>query len=177
MAFAIGAAAASSAFSVEMESTTGDTVIKRTLIDGAIDDTHILQIAEDLDNVSNARMLAPKFNGRLITGQKGAAVAALQNLISTYMVLTFGRVDAISGLSVTKNWIVPAYVNVLAVGSPPAPNVGTPGTGSLDARLGRLIANLETYLVGRQADNTFVAGGWTYLSGGFGTANDVIDGE
>jgi hypothetical protein len=93
------------------------------------------------------------------------------------MVLTFGRVDAVSGLNVTKNFIIPAYVNSLAVGSPPAPDVGTPGTGSLSARLGRLVANLETYLVGRQADNTFVAGGWTYLTGGFGTANDVIDGE
>jgi len=177
MAFAIAAAAAVATLQMSLESTTLDHVIKRTLLDGAVTDTIILEIAEDLDNLTNAKMIAPKYAGRLITGQKGAAVAALQNLVSAFMVLTFGKTDGISGKAVTKNFIVPAYVATIATGTPPVPNVGTPGTGSLPARLGRLIANLEDTLAYQQADQTYDNGGWTYLSGGFGTANDVIDGE
>lgn len=177
MAFAIGSAAAQAALSMELVSTTGDTAIKRTMLDGAIDDTHILQIAEDIDALTNAHMVNPKFNGRVITGQKGAAVAALQNLVSVYLVFTFGKTDAVSGKDVTKNFIIPAPVASNLTGTPPHANIGTPGTGSLDARAGRLVANLENYLAYIQADQTFDNGGWTFVSSGVGTADDVVDGE
>ena len=177
MAFALGAAPDVGTLGMNIVSTTGDHVVKRTLLAGDIDDTHILQIAEDLDNLTNGYLENPKFNGRAITGQKGSPVAALQNLVSAFMVLTFGKDDAISGKHVTKNFIVPAYVNSIAVGSPPLPNVGVPGTGSLPERLGRLIDNLENYLAYKQVDQTYDNGGWMYETGAFGTSNDYIDGE
>ena len=177
MAFAIGATPDVGVLSMSLESTTGDHVVKRTLLDGATNDATILEIAEDLDNLTNAVMIDPKFAGRSITGQKGSAVAALQNLVSAFMVLTFGKDDAISGKHVTKNFIVPAYVNTIATGSPPTPYFTTPGTGSLPARLARLIGNLEDNLAYKQADQTYANGGWQYEGGAFGTSNDYIDGE
>lgn len=177
MAFAIAATPDVGVFSVVCTATSGDKNIKRTPLDGAIDDTHILQIAEDFDALTNAHMDSPSFASRPITGQKSAAVDALQNRISEYMVLTFGRTDAVSGKDVTMNFIVPAYVQAgVVTGTPPIPNVGTPGTGSLSARLGRLVANLEDALAKKQADDTWLAGGFTYLSGAFGTAADLLDG-
>jgi len=177
MVFAIAGAASVAPLAMTLQSVTLDEAVKRTLLDGAVDDTVILEIAEDLDALTNAKMIDPKYAGREITGQKSAAVNNSQNLISAYMVLTFGKTDGISGKAVKKNFIVPAYVDTIRTGSPPIPNVGTPGTGSLPARLARLISNLEDSLAYQQADGTYDNGGWVYLSGGFGTANDVVDGE
>jgi len=176
MAFAIAAAPEVGYFNATFVATSLDKVVKRTPLDGTIDDTHILQIAEDLDALSNAYMKLPKFAGRAITGQKGAAVNALQNRIKEFMVLNFQRTDAISGELVDMAFAVPAYVQAGIVNTDLTPNVGTPETGSLDARLGRLVANLENYLTKQQADKTWLAGGWTYVGGAFGSGADLLDG-
>jgi hypothetical protein len=178
MAFAIGAGAAQLALSMELFSTTGDSATKRTMLDGAISDATLLEIAEDIDNLTNAHMVNPKFGGRVITGQKGAAVDALERLISIYLVLTFTKTDAISGALISKNFIIPAPVAAALTGTPLHLNVGTPGTGSLAARAGRLVANLEDNLAYLEVDKTtFDNGGWTFQSSGVGTADDVVDGE
>lgn len=177
MVFEIGAAADQAPLAMELFSTTGDSATKRTMLAGDTDDSIILEIAEDIDNLTNAHMVNPKFAGRLITGQKGAAVSALERLISAYLVLTFGKTDGVSGKEVTKNFIIPAPVAAAMTGTPLQLNVGTPGTGSLAARAGRLVANLEDALAYTQADQTSDNGGWTYISSGFGTADDVVDGE
>jgi len=157
-------------------STTQDEAIKRTLLDGGISDTDVINLLTDMDACSNAKMINVNFGGRLASGQKGTASTSSQNLVSAFMQLNFEKVDPVNAAkTVRKSWALPAYADALR-GSDNAPDVGTPGTGSLAERLGRIVATLEANLAFLGADGVYDNGGWTYVGGGFGTGNDIIDG-
>lgn len=161
---------------LKMTAYTGDPAIKVTPIDGGYDDTETIAFLTALDHVSNAKFEG-NVAGRLISGQKGSAVNSLQNLISAFMVLNFTTTDAISDDLVTRSFSVPSYVDILrSAGVDGQPDVGTPGTGSVDAYLGTLVAWLEDNMAYQQADNAWIVGGFTYAGGGFGTGADVTDG-
>jgi hypothetical protein len=177
MVLALSAAPDTVFMRLVMESVTGDKAVKNTEIDGGYDDTATIAALTALDNVSNARFTG-KVGGRVISGQKGTAVAALEQLISAFMVLNFEKVDPVNASNtVSKSYVVPAYLNILrSNGTGGQPDVGTPGTGSIAEYLGTLVAWLEDNLAYLGADGTYYNGGWTYVGGGFGTGNDVIDG-
>lgn len=175
MVLSIAAAPDHVSLRLRMESVTGDPAIKVTPIVGTYDDTETIAALTALDNITNASFTG-NIAGRLISGQKGAPVNSAQNLISAFMVLSFEDIDAISGDTVQRSYSVPAYKDILrSAGTGGQPDVGTPGTGSVDAYLGTLIAWLEGNMVYQQADNAWVTG-LTYVGGGFGTGADVTDG-
>jgi hypothetical protein len=161
---------------LKLTAYTGDPAVKVTPIGGGYDDTETIAALTALDNVTNAKFEG-NVAGRLISGQKGSAANALQNLISAFMVLNFEALDAISGLTVQRSFSVPSYKDILrSAGVDGQPDVGTPGTGSVDAYLGTLVAWLEDNMAYQQADQDWVTGGFTYVGGGFGTGADVTDG-
>lgn len=175
MAITLSAAPAVVPIRLTMTAYSGDTAIKNTEIDGGYDDTDTIAALTALDNCTNAAFVG-KVGGRVIAGQKGSAVNALQSLISAFMVLNFEKTNPVnSAETVSKSYVVPAYVDSL-VGAGSAPNPTTPGTGSPSAYLATLIAYLEDNLAYLGSDGTYYNGGWTYTGGGFGTGNDVVDG-
>lgn len=177
MAATIGAAPEATTVRWTLQSSTQDKANKVTKFDGAMSDADLMEMLDSFDAITNARALTCKVGERPVTGLKGSASASAQNLISAYMVLSFEKVHPLNPLeTVTKNFIVPAYVEALR-GAGNNPDVGTPGTGSAAAHLGRLIEHLEDNLAYQAADGDWYNGGWTYNGGGFGTGNDVIDGE
>ena len=175
MAITLAAAPDVRNIAISMESTTGDKAIKRTPVGSTASDANVIAALTALDNVSNARFFG-NFGGRLISGQKGSAVNAGQNLISAFMSLNFSQTDPINPANtVQRSFTVPAYVDELDPGTH-IPDVGTPGTGSVSAYLGTLVVFLEDHLAFEAADGSIVEGGFTYVGGGFGTGNDVVDG-
>jgi hypothetical protein len=177
MAITLAAAPDVLTLAVDFKSVSGDGASKRTQLDGAATDTNIINLLTDMDTLSNARMVRAVWGGRLAAGQKGSASSSSQNLISTWMQLNFEKVDPVNAANtVRKSWALPAYLDAL-VDTDFSPTVDTPGTGSNAARLGRIIDFLEDSLAYLGADGTYYNGGWTYVGGGFGTGNDVLDGE
>lgn len=176
MAITIAAAPDHVTLRLKLTAYTNDSAIKATPIGGAYDDTETIAALTALDNVTNAKFEG-SIAGRLISGQKGSAANASQNLISAFMQLNFEATDAVSGDIVQRSFAVPSYKDILrSAGTDGAPDVGTPGTGSVDAYLGTLVAWLEDNMAYQQADNDWVTGGFTYTGGGFGTGADVTDG-
>jgi hypothetical protein len=177
MAVVIAAAAAALRVKGIFKSITLDEAVKSTLIDGAASDTDITNYVDDMDHLSNAKMVGWDFGGRAITGMKASAVNASQNLVSAWMQLNFEQTDPINpDKTVRRSWSLPAYDDTLR-GSDHQPTITTAGTGSLAARLGRVRDFLLDSLAFEAADGSIVVGGWTYVGGGFGTGADVIDGE
>lgn len=177
MAATIGAAPDVNTIRWLLESSTLDKANKVTQVDGAMVDADIESLLDCFDDCSNARAISCKVGERVVTGLKATAGSTSQNLISAYMVLSFQKTNPVNALKVvTKNFIVPAYKEVLR-GPDNNPDPDTAGTGSTRARLGLMIQLLEDNLnyVGADGDN--YPGGWTYAGGGFGTGNDVIDGQ
>lgn len=176
---AITLESAASAFTLGgiFKSTTGDEANKRTLLNGAAVDADIIQLLGDMDDLSNARMLKWKWAGRKVLGLDSAAATTSQNLVSAFMQLNFTQVDPVNAdNTVERHWSLPAYVDTLR-GSDNLPQVASPGSGSVAAKLGRVIAFLEDNLAFEASDGTIVVGGFTYVGGGFGTGADFIDGE
>lgn len=177
MAITIGAAAAVQKASATFESVTGDNAVKTTLIGGSAIDADLIAYFEDMDTLSNARMLNPQVAGRLIAGHKGAASANSQNLVSVFMQLNFSQVNPINTADeVERSWLLPAPVEALR-GSGNTPVIAAAGTGSVAARVGRLVSFLVDNLAFKAADGSYVVGGWTYNGGAFGSGADFVDGE
>lgn len=177
MAITISAAADAFTLGGILKSTTGDEAVKRTLLNGAAIDADIIQLLQDMDDLSNARMLKWKWAGRKATGFDAAASTNSQNLVSAFMQLNFSQVDPINAdKTVERHWSLPAYLDTLR-GSDNLPTVAAPGSGSVAAKLGRVIAFLEDNLAFEASDGSIVVGGFTYVGGGFGTGADFIDGE
>jgi hypothetical protein len=176
MAVTIAAAAAALPLGGIFRSITLDEAVKRTLIDGAATDTDLTNYVDDLDHLSNAKMIDWKFGGRLFSGMKSSAVNASQNLVSAFMVLNFEQTDPVNADKVIKrSWSLPAYDDTLR-GTGNIPTITTAGTGSLAARLGRVRDFLLSSMAFEAADGSIVVGGWNYVGGGFGTGADVVDG-
>jgi len=177
MAITLSAAPAVVPVRLVMLSDTGDSLIKNTEIDGGYDNTEMIAFLTALDNVSNASFTG-KVGGRVIAGQKGSPISAMQNMISVFMVLNFEKADPLNAAAVvSKSYTVPAFKEVLRTGgSGSTPDVGTPGTGSPSEYLGTLIAFLEDNLGYLGADAAYYNGGWTYAGGAFGTGADLVDG-
>lgn len=177
MAITIDAAAAALTLGGTFKSTTGDEAVKRTLLDGSAADADIEQLIQDMDDLSNAKMIGWKFGGRGIHGMDSSAQTTSQNLVSAFMQLNFTQVDPVNAeKTVERHWSLPAYVDTLR-GSDNLPTVATAGSGSVAAKLGRIIDFLVDALAFEAADGSIVVGGWTYVGGGFGTGADFIDGE
>lgn len=177
MAITLDTAASYARLAGQFKSTTGDIAQKQNLLNAAAIDADIIQLLQDMDDLSNARMLKWKWNGRKVLGLDATASTASQNLVSAFMQLNFSQVDPVNAdNTIERHWSLPAYVDTLR-GSDNLPQVDAPGSGSVAAKLGRIIAFLEDNLVAIAADGSTVVGGWTYVGGGFGTGADFIDGE
>lgn len=177
MAITIESAASAFTLGGVLKSTTGDEAVKRTLLNGAAVDADIEQLVQDMDDLTNARMLKWKWAGRKVSGMKSSAATTSQNLVSAFMQLNFSQVDPINpDATVERHWSLPAYSDTLR-GSDNLPTVASPGSGSNAAKLGRIIAFLEDNLAFEASDGSIVVGGFTYIGGGFGTGADFIDGE
>jgi len=177
MAVTIDAAAAIQPLNATFQSVTGDDAIKRTLINGAADDTDLIAYMDNLDTLSNALIFNAKFGGREFHGMKGAAVNASQNLVSAFMQLNFTQVDPINAAkTIEKAWRLPAFIEACR-GSDNTPVIAAAGTGSTAARIGAVVAFLVDNLCGVDASGAPIVGGWTYAGGGFGTGADFVDGE
>lgn len=176
MAVTLGSAPAVNTIRIKNQSSTQDTAQKVFKVDGAMSDANIIDMLDQYDNLTNAKIVSCKVGERVATGFKSSASSSAQNLISAIMVLEFRKTDPVNSLNmVSKKFLVPAYIESLR-NSSNNPDVGTAGTGSLAARLGLLVQYLEDNLDYLGADGTHYPGGWTYAGGGFATANDVIDG-
>jgi hypothetical protein len=177
LAITLEAAASGLVLGGIFKSTTGDEAVKRTLLNGAADDSAIIQLLQDMDDLSNAKMMKWKWGGRKATGFDSSASTNSQNLVSAFMQLNFSQVDPVNAdNTVERHWTLPAYVDTLR-GSDNLPQVASPGSGSVAAKLGRIIAFLEDNLAFEASDGSIVVGGFTYIGGGFGTGADFIDGE
>ena len=177
MAVTLSAAPSVNTIRILNRSTTQDEAQKVFQVDGAMSDADIIDMLDQYDHLTNALIVSCKVGERTATGFKSSASSSAQNLVSAFMVLTFEKANPVNALkTVTKNFIVPAYIDSLR-NSSNNPDVGTPGTGSLAARLGLLVQYLEDNLAYLGADGVQYPGGWTYAGGGFGTGNDVIDGQ
>lgn len=177
MAITLGASPDVLTLATDHQSITGDGASKRTQLDGGTSDTDITNLIEDMDSISAAKIVRANWGGRIASGMKGSAQSTSQNLISAWMQLNFSKVDPVNAAkTVVKSWSLPAYNDTLR-DTDNTPTVGTPGSGSAAARLGRIVATLEDSLAYLGADGVYYNGGWTYVGGGFGTGNDVIDGE
>lgn len=166
MAIAIGAAPAFFTWRTVFRDFNGNEITKTTLLDGSTDDTHLLQLITDLDALSNGHILKSDFNSRQVTGQKSSASNALYPQVADLAVLTFSKTNPVdASKTISKSFLIPCIIYSGVVNADLSLNDGvSPGTGSLGAQLGRLIANLTAYLNVRGADGTYYPGSWTYLS-------------
>lgn len=172
MAVVVGSAPDILASRVRFKDTVGKFATKVFDLGGAIDDTTLQEIFEDLNALTNAQVTHADAGGRTVTGMNASATSALQSLISVMIELTFSQVNPINAAkTVVKTFLIPAPVQVIIETDGTLDDGGTPGEGSLDARLARLIANLEDWLVYVDATDAVTVGGWTYQSGKSGLVN------
>lgn len=178
MAVVIEAVASALPLAGTFKSITNDEAQKRTLLDGASTDTQITNLVDDLDNLSNAKLLNWKFGGRAITGMKGSASASSQNLVSAFAVLEFSQANPVNVdlPDLKRSFSIPAYVEAIR-SSDNSIAIAAAGTGSAAARIGRMVAYLVDHLCAVDAAGATVVGGWTYNGGGFGTGADFVDGS
>lgn len=177
MAITLAATPDVQSLSGSFKSVTGDEAFKRTILDGGMIDADVEQLLQFMDDLSNAQMIGWKWGDRAASGFAGSASSSSQNLVSAFMVLNFAKVHPLNASeTVQKSWVLPAYLDTLRDGAN-QPDVGTPGTGTIQEKLGTIVALLEDNLAYKAADGAYYNGGWTYQGGGFGTGNDVIDGE
>lgn len=178
MAIAISDTSDNVTVRMTFQSVTGDEATKVFELDGAIADADLEQLVEDIDLLSNAKITQCTVSGvRQVTGMDASASSSSQNLVSALAFLTFTKVNPLNALkTVKKTFSIPAYAD----GMRDTDNtvlVAAPGSGSIAARVGRVIATIEDNLEYLGADGTFYPGGFTYdgSQSGFGTVNDVID--
>lgn len=166
MAVVVGSAAEILASRVRFKDTVGKFATKVFDLGGSIDDTTLQEIFEDLNALTNAQVTHADAGGRIVTGMNASPTSALQSLISVMIELTFSQVNPINAAkTVIKTFLIPAPVQVIIESDGTLDDGGTPGEGSLDARLARLIVNLQDWLVYVDATDGVTVGGWTYQSG------------
>lgn len=146
----------------------GRFATKTTLLGGSVDDTTLLQMLNDLALLTNAAFSNVSIGGRAVTGLAASPINASFKEITDLGELTFSRVNPVNAaLMSTKTFLIPCIVEDV-VASDKTLIVDAAGTGSLSARLGRLIGNLETYLVMRGSDGVNYTGSWTFQAGASG---------
>ncbi len=182
MAATISATPDSVTVRMTFQSLTGDEATKTFELDGGVTDTELQHLFDDIDALTNAKIIASSVSSvRQVTGLKSSPVSALQSLVSNIMFLTFTKANPLNAAKlVKKTFSIPAFVD--ATVRDDGDNsivVAAAGTGSLPARIGRIIELLDADLEYVGADGAFYPGGWDYQSAqsGFGTVNDVIDGN
>lgn len=165
MTIAIGSDPAYINWRNRMRDYFGRVATKTTLLDGTIDDTHILQLATDFSALTRAQVTKMDFNARLVTGLPSSASDSSFSQVTDCAELTFSKVNPVdSSKFVTKSFLIPAIVEAGIVDTDKSLIVGTPGTGSLSDQLARLISNLETYLNMKGADGAYYPGSWSYVA-------------
>lgn len=166
MTIAIGSAPAFTTWRSKIRDFNLREVTKTTILDGTTDDTHLLQLITDLDAVTNGQIVTSDFNARKVTGLKSSATLAAYGQVTNEAVLTFSKVDPVNALkTVSKSFIIPTLIPTLVNTDLSLVDGTAAGSGSVEAQLGRIIANLQTYLNYLGADGTYYPGSWTYESG------------
>lgn len=171
MAIDIAAASDETVIRMTVRDVKGEEVVKTFSLDGGIDDTNIEAFLTAFDAVTNGGVVdAAVITRRPVTGF-AAATNALQNLVSAILALTFTKVNPINAdKTVTKSFIIPAYVDTLQDTDLKPVEDSTP--------LNAVISFLETYLNYEGADGVLYPGDFDYnrTKSGFGTVNREIDG-
>lgn len=177
MAATIASAPDTLTISMTFQSVTGDSVTKIFDVDGGMSDEDVESLINAIDFCTNALITNVSVSAkRLVSGLKNAASASSQNLVSVFMLLSFGMVHPLNaGKTVRKGFAIPAYVNALNVDN--SPNVGTPGTAAATNYLGTIVEVLEESLQYTAIDGSLNTGfEYQPSASGFGTGADVIDG-
>lgn len=164
MAIAIGSAPSYIVWRSVFTDYYGKSLTKSTDLDGTTDDTTILELANDIDLLSSARITNWNFNHRVITGQKSSASNTIFPSVFDCAELAFSKVNPVdSSKTVVKSFLIPAIVQSGVVDTDLSLIVGTAGTGSLSDRLARVIDNLEEFLTMKGSDGVWYPGGWTFV--------------
>lgn len=162
MAIAIGAAPAVAPLRAIMTDFYGRSVTKTTLLDGAIDDTSLLEILNDFAALTRCEFGKTEVGGRIVTGLPDTASDSLFPEVTDLAELTFTRENPVNAAkTITKSFLIPG-IQSSVVDTDKSLIVGTPGTGSLTDRLARLIGNLETFLAVLGSDGVYYTGSFTF---------------
>lgn len=170
MAIAIGAAGGQTV-TVKMKDFRGQSRTVILPLAGATTDADIIAILSDLDLISNAYIVSAHVTtSRPVTGQKVAALNALERNISEIMELTFVGANVVGKASVYKSIAVPALKAAIEN------NDGSPAATGVNASLDDFVAKLAADLTYVKSDNT-PATGMVYdpASSHHITVSDIVD--
>lgn len=144
--------------------------VRRTDISGAIIDADAIALVTALDGCTNAKIDKAGLTARYtFAGMKGSAVAALHELASIVVVLTFHATKA-DGKQATRSFLIPA----------PLANLVTDGAAIdivTNTSMAALIPLLEDNLQWIDSDDTVQTGGMLYdpTSSRLATLADVVE--